>query len=124
MKSIFTIALALLYTITNIGVVVNTHYCMGKVADVSVGNSKSAACNKCGMENKGCCHDEPQFIKLSVEQQVSSTINALPQFVLQNPISFIYSIVNYYNPITAIKYVLIKPLISSSRNILFCIFRI
>jgi len=103
---------------------VNTHYCMGKVADMTVGISKSASCGKCGMENKGCCHDDPQFIKLSVEQQVSSTVIALPQFVLQNPISYIYPIVNYYNPITTIKYVLIKPLISSSRNILFCIFRI
>lgn len=116
--------LALLYTITNIGFVVNTHYCMGKVADISVGNPKSAACNKCGMENKGCCHDEPQFIKLSVEQQSSSTFIAFPQFVLQSPISFLYHIVFSYNPNTAIKYVLTKPFISSSRNILFCVFRI
>jgi hypothetical protein len=97
---------------------------MGKVADVSVGIHHNATCNQCGMDNEGCCHDEPQFIKLSVEQQVSFTVIALPQFVLQNPISYKYPIVNYYNPITAIKYLLIKPLISSSKNILFCIFRI
>ena len=97
---------------------------MGKVADVSVGIHQNATCNQCGMDNEGCCHDEPQFIKLSVEHQASFTTIFLPQFVIQTPVAFFHDIVNYYNPNKAVRQILKKPLISSSRNIFYCVFRI
>jgi hypothetical protein len=37
---------------------------MGDLAAVSIGEDDSDGCEFCGMEDKGCCHDLPQVIKI------------------------------------------------------------
>ena len=125
MKSIFTILLAAIYFITNTGFIVNTHYCMGEVANVSVGSSSTASCGKCGMENKGCCHDDPQIVKLTVDHQLSSIQPEAPKQVVFASQEFLqyytvqyYSIVHLKEPDYYYRY------LKSSRNILYCVFRI
>lgn len=66
MKKLFAFLLIILYTTASSGVVLNVHYCMGKLASVEVDNFSSKLC-KCGMKQteSGCCHSELKVIKLS-----------------------------------------------------------
>jgi hypothetical protein len=75
MKKFFAAILALLYLSTSIGVTVHMHYCMGKLADWSLGHKESKVCNGCGMEkdngeDNGCCKDEHKFVKNNPDQKV------------------------------------------------------
>ncbi|MFZ9263518.1 MAG: HYC_CC_PP family protein [Chitinophagaceae bacterium] len=64
-KRILSICLLLIYTTASSGVVLNTHFCMGDYAGVSiVENDYSDQCPKCGMKDMGCCHDVPQVLKI------------------------------------------------------------
>ncbi|MDH7460211.1 hypothetical protein QEG73_02940 [Chitinophagaceae bacterium 26-R-25] len=77
MKKLFTIALAFLYLAITSGLVLEMHYCMGKLACSEFALAKhepSKTCSKCGMENgkNKCCKDEVKVIKLQdVHKQVS-----------------------------------------------------
>jgi hypothetical protein len=98
---------------------------MGEVANVSVGGSSSSSCSKCGMENKGCCHDEPHIVKLTVDHQLNSIqpeatkhiIFASHEFSQYHTVQY-SSIVHLKEPFFCYRYV------KSSRNILYCVFRI
>lgn len=75
MKRIVTGILALLYLAVSSGVVLEVHYCMGKIAGVELYGGHNEQCGKCGMkEGKGgCCHDQLQVYKLEdVHKQVNS----------------------------------------------------
>ena len=72
MKKLFTISIALIYFAVSSGIIVNMHYCMGKLASWAIGNDNSKSCGKCGMEKRnkgGCCHDEHKFVKSSIDQK-------------------------------------------------------
>jgi hypothetical protein len=72
-KKFFTISLAVIYLAISSGVVINLHYCMGELADIAFGHSQTDKCPSCGMENKGCCHDDVKVIKLQDTHQVFNT---------------------------------------------------
>ncbi len=64
--------LTFIYITVASGIVVNIHYCMGKLSEVGYGYSSSDKCGKCGMENKtGCCHNESKFLKITDDQQLA-----------------------------------------------------
>jgi hypothetical protein len=98
---------------------------MGEVANVSVGSSSTASCGKCGMENKGCCHDEPQIVKLTVDHQLNSiqpeatkqVVFASHEFPQYHTVQY-SNIVHLKEPNNYCRY------LKSSRNILYCVFRI
>ncbi|MBV4358985.1 HYC_CC_PP family protein [Pinibacter aurantiacus] len=77
MKKLFTIALAFLYLAITSGLVLEMHYCMGKLAfsEFAIAKHEHAkTCSKCGMENgkNKCCKDEVKVIKLQdAHKQVS-----------------------------------------------------
>lgn len=71
-KKFLVISLAVVYLAISSGVVVNIHYCMGKVAEVALGHSTSDKCGQCGMENDGCCHDDIKVVKIQDTHSVSS----------------------------------------------------
>ena len=76
MKRLLATILTILYMATTVGATVRVHYCMGRLADISLADSKT--CGKCGKEKtvkKSCCRDEYHVIKNS-HQHVSSTISA------------------------------------------------
>jgi hypothetical protein len=64
MKRAIAIFLSAVYLALASGVVVNVHYCMGKVASVAIGHAESDRCGDCGMENTGCCKDEVIVVKV------------------------------------------------------------
>jgi hypothetical protein len=79
MKKVFAIILALLYLGASTGATIQLHYCMGKLADWRLGNSKSESCGNCGMERteeeaSGCCKDEHKFIKTDLAQKTAESI--------------------------------------------------
>lgn len=80
MKRIAAICLSLVYLAMVSGVVVNIHYCMGKVASVALGHSESDRCGDCGMENQGCCKDEVKVVKVADTHAFSS-----PHFQVDKP---------------------------------------
>lgn len=58
---------------------VNTHYCMGKLAGSSLDlvSKEKSKCGKCGMEKsskkgKGCCHDSKKLIKNVIDQNIAN----------------------------------------------------
>jgi hypothetical protein len=72
MKKLFLGILSFVYITVASGIVVNIHYCMGRLSAVDYGYNSTNKCSKCGMENKkGCCHNESKFIKLADDQQLA-----------------------------------------------------
>ena len=53
-----------MYLTTTSGVIMNIHYCMGRLASINYGAKQDNSCGQCGMEQKkDCCHTEHQLIK-------------------------------------------------------------
>lgn len=72
MKKTIIAILAILYVTIASGVVVNVHYCMGRIASVEYGYDDHDVCGKCGMSatKKGCCHTEYKLVKLQDEHRL------------------------------------------------------
>lgn len=80
MKRLVATCLSLVYLAMVSGVVVNTHYCMGKVASVAIGHSDSDRCDDCGMANTGCCKDEVKVVKIADTHSYSA-----PHYQIEKP---------------------------------------
>ena len=88
MKKTVIAILAILYLVTASGVVVNLHYCMGRLASVDYGTDSHKACGKCGMKSSpGCCETHSKVVKVQDEHQwaksgieVAQVSAILPQF--------------------------------------------
>lgn len=79
MKKIIVAILALLYITTSTGATIHMHYCMGKLADWSIGHNDSKICGNCGMDkskekDNGCCKDEQKRIKLETDHQKAGLV--------------------------------------------------
>ena len=73
--------LAFFYLTANSGVVVNIHYCMGKISDVKVAAfpKKGCVCGKDKIKMK-CCGSEIKLVKLS-ETHKTSEISSVVKLV-------------------------------------------
>ncbi len=80
MRKVLIISLSLIYFAVSSGVVVNLHYCMGKLAGTELGHSDiSDTCGKCGMERDGdCCKDEIKLVKADI---TANFVNSFTQAV-------------------------------------------
>ena len=68
MRKPFILLLAIVYLGITSGVMVNVHYCMGRIAEVNYGHDDADKCGKCGMDQKnGCCTTEHKFVKSADE---------------------------------------------------------
>lgn len=70
MKKLFISIFAVVYLAIASGMVMNIHYCMGKVASVSFTHEedqKDENCGKCGIDKteNHCCTDDVQFVKIT-----------------------------------------------------------
>ena len=74
--------LLLVHTAATSGMVLSAHYCMGSIASVSLSHRQSNKCDNCGMEDKGCCHDNQKIIKLD-NSHLIQTANV--QFKMEMP---------------------------------------
>ena len=86
MKKFITAILAVLYLGTSSGATIHMHYCMGKLADWSLGHNNSKTCGKCGMKKadskkNGCCKDEHKFFKDDSAQKVTESNLQLMQLM-------------------------------------------
>jgi hypothetical protein len=124
MKRLTAILLALIYISTTSGIVVNTHYCMGKIAEIALGASGSAKCGTCGMENEGCCHDDLQVLKLTENHHFSAIHFELPSIQAIAPVHS--EAVEQPVPLQARGGIITNhsPPVTISRNVLFCVYRI
>jgi len=92
MKKSAVAILAFLYLTISSGMVLNIHYCMGKVSKVELDNFSKAVC-KCGSGKKAmsCCKDEIKLVKLTDSHKATTaTVNVnLPVVLLSSPLSFL-----------------------------------
>lgn len=92
MKKIIALLLAVLYIGTTSGVVLNVHYCMGKISSVKVDNFRNTFC-KCGKKEAGgsCCKTEIRVVKFSNDHQASlaSFDVKVPAVILPSRVSLI-----------------------------------
>ncbi|MES1221852.1 MAG: hypothetical protein ABUT20_40515, partial [Bacteroidota bacterium] len=78
-KALATITL-ICYLAVSSGIVVNLHYCMGRVDSVKFFAKESNICGRCGMHNgksHKCCGDEIKIIKLQDDQQSTQVLQSL-----------------------------------------------
>jgi hypothetical protein len=72
MKQVICLLLLGIYTTFNMGLVMNTHYCGGKVSSVSftLHNEKSASCSLCGKNeaDMSCCQDKQTQLSVDDDQ--------------------------------------------------------
>ena len=94
MKKFITSILAVLYLASSSGATIHMHYCMGKLADWGLSDSKSKTCPKCGMKkteksDNGCCKDEHKFLKDDSAQKLTeNNLQMLQLFSVAIPASF------------------------------------
>jgi len=81
--------LAIVYITLTSGVVVNIHYCMGRVAGVTYGHEAEHKCDKCGMEKKnGCCETEHKLVKADNDHISAKVVQAPVSFTTALPAVF------------------------------------
>ncbi len=91
MKKLIAFILAMIYITASSGVVLNVHYCMGKISSVKVDNFESTFC-KCGKKetNSSCCSTELKVVKLNNDHKA-----ALASFDIKFPVAILPSQVSY-----------------------------
>lgn len=86
MKHVLISFIAVLYFIISSGLVMNIHYCMGKVSSVQMNKlaSKGCKCSKSEQETapKSCCKTELKMVKLQDSHKASSA-----DYVFQAPVT-------------------------------------
>lgn len=93
LRTYFTPVLAMLLMVSSAGVTLNKHYCMGRLAEVSLFHKADNCAEKMGFE-KGtpcpmdCCHDTSQHFEVDDYQLVTFQfdLDPTPRFIL--PIRF------------------------------------
>jgi hypothetical protein len=77
MKKILFSILAIIYIVASTGATMHLHYCMGRLADTGFFEQEGGHCSLCGMEksngdDNGCCTDQEETIKISIDQKFSA----------------------------------------------------
>jgi len=106
MKRVTCILLLAFYTTLNIGLVMNTHYCSGKISSISLLSPKTSnSCGLCGKKemSKGCCQDKQTQISIEDEQLSSHT-----NFDFSDLSSILLSLLPSYYTIDAPEYAIIN----------------
>ena len=82
LRRFIIILTAILYLAMSTGMVLSAHYCMGDLADVSLGHDTAEKCADCGMDNNGCCHDDVKVFRITDAHGPSSgmAMNKLVSF--------------------------------------------
>lgn len=130
MRKIGVFILLLCYLAFSTGVIINSHYCMNKLASIQLFVAGSKECGKCGMhidDSHGCCRDEVKVVKMDDDQKVTGAVafdlHALTPLA-QVPSEFI--VTSFYNiPLQGYTSVQPPPLLKGQETYLQnCVFRI
>jgi len=76
-KAILSISFICYQVITS-GIVINSHYCMNRLASTDLFGAEVKQCGSCGMDmhqSNSCCKDEMKFVKLVQDQTVHPLIS-------------------------------------------------
>jgi len=125
-KRILIIAILISYSVASFGISLNYFYCCGKLKKVSLA-VKTEPENCSDKSKKGCCDNKTVTIKLKIDQNQ----NEQTAYHFAAPLSqiILYSLHYSFNNL-AINgnanqlYEQPPPLNLTSRNILFCVFRV
>ena len=85
--------LLLVHTAASSGTVLSLHYCMGDFSSISIGHKDKKGCDRCGMENKGCCHDDVKVIKLDN----NSIVNERVVHAIYQPVVVVFPTIVIHN---------------------------
>ena len=91
MKKLIAIAFTCVYLTLTVGVVHSTHYCMGRVNSSAFFSfeSKKCVCELFASRNdKSCCDDEIDLIKIDDDQSVSAPLSVTPEFFCMGDLTF------------------------------------
>lgn len=80
MKKVLASISVLIYFAMTCGVIVNLHYCMGRVQSFEFYGTEKKVCDVCGMSLKnthGCCKEEVKILKLQDDQNKSQVSHSL-----------------------------------------------
>jgi hypothetical protein len=93
-KKLFISIIAVIYLVVTTGMVVNIHYCMGKISSISFSHEndhKDGSCSKCGMNKteNHCCTDDVKYVKITDAHQSAQTDISEAGSVSTVPVFFI-----------------------------------
>lgn len=89
MKKCLLSILSIIYLGVSSGIAMEVHFCMGDKVGVTLYGDSDDQCGRCGMEEKdnGCCHDEHNFYKLSIDQkQVQNDLQFIAPVAIIEPL--------------------------------------
>jgi hypothetical protein len=126
MKKILALFFAVLYMTTTSGIVLNVHYCKGKVSSVKVENFTGSFC-KCGKKvtSGSCCKTELKVLKGSTVHKATFAYSSY-----KVPATLLPSTVSLIDAIAAVPTLVIPPAVnappglSSKTYLENCVFRI
>ncbi|MFY1612637.1 HYC_CC_PP family protein [Macellibacteroides fermentans] len=84
MRRFLAFILIFLYVGVSTGVVINYHYCMNKLTEVSlVMTDQHFSCSNCGSDDSkdGCCSDEVKAMRISIDQNLTERISLNSSFM-------------------------------------------
>ena len=87
MKKVLASISVLIYFAMTCGVIVNLHYCMGRVQSVDFYGEEKKVCDKCGMSldnTHGCCKEEIKILKLQDDQNNHAILHRLVELDILN----------------------------------------
>jgi CDGSH-type Zn-finger protein len=125
MKRFIVLILALIYFTTSSGMVVNLHYCMGKISSVKVNVLAKNLCGCGKKETKGCCKTEHKVVKISDNHNPSYTNYSFENTFSTVPVTY-YFVANSYAVNAQTKQFVnhSPPLINEEIFLRNCVFRI
>ena len=100
MKKLVATISVLTYFVMTCGVIVNLHYCMGRVQSMEFYGSTKNFCNKCVMpleDSKGCCKEEVKILKLQDDQNKAQISFSIKNIVTAVTIPSEFIIASVYN---------------------------
>ena len=127
MKKATVSILPVLYLCSSAGATVHLHYCMGKLVNWSLADKDKDQCEKCGMQKGGgCCKEEHQFVKNSLDQKTAESAIQLMQGSANATPIFLINTDLYSSPLVENYPISHSPPLISGVDILIrnCIFRI
>lgn len=128
MKRLAATLLALIYFSVSSGMVMNMHYCMGKLSSVKLAVLPAAKC-ACGKksEKKSCCRTEVKLVKVEDAQQKAVVADVSFELSIAAPVTglnFLHTSF-YSGDISVISHAHAPPLLSEQDTYLQnCVFRI
>ena len=129
MKKILSTITVFFYLAMSCGIMINLHYCMGRVQSVDFYAAEKKTCGKCGMpldKSHGCCKDEVKIFKLQSDQNKASASYSIKNIDLPAIVPSDFIAASFYNIDKSLHYYDHSPPLLAEQGIYLqnCVFRI